>query len=140
MRKFKFIIGLILLFVFIAVGIAAYVEYYHILFARTVTGEVISVQKVDASVDVLASTKQGETIGARLFSYAVAVEDPVTREILVASSEDRRWATVEKGNCVTARFFPYPPWRLDRTGAYFNAQVITFMKTCDKKEESQPSN
>lgn len=137
MKKFKIFLVIAIVLAIIAIGIAAYVEYYHILFARTITGEVISVQKVDASVDII-TTRPGEQIGSRLFSYAVAVEDQKTKEILVASSEDRRWATLEKGNCVTARFFPYPPWRLDKAGAFFGAQVITFMKVCDKKEESQP--
>src|SRR4051794_20741953 len=99
MRKFKFIVGLILLFVVLAIAAAGFVQYYHLLFARKVTGEVISVQKVDSSIDVVAA-RPDERIASRLFSYAVAVEDEKTKEILVASSEDRRWATVEKGNCV----------------------------------------
>jgi hypothetical protein len=139
MKTFKIVVFMIILFVVLAIIAAGVVNYYHILFARKVTGEVISIQKVDAAVDVI-STKPGDPLPPRMFSFAVAVEDQETREILVASSEDRRWATVEKGNCVTARFFPYPPWRLDKTGAYFGAQVITFKKACDKKDDQQPTS
>lgn len=134
MKTFKIVVVMVVLFVFVAIVAAAVVNYYHIIFARKVTGEVISVQKVDASVDVIAS-KPGEPLPNKMFSWAVAVEDQITKEIYVSSSEDRRWATLEKGNCVTAKFFPYPPWRLDRSGAYFDARVITFKKVCDGKEE-----
>jgi hypothetical protein len=133
MRKVKISLALFIIFALFFLAAAGFVEYYHLIFSRTVTGEVISVQRVDAPMAMIS--RQGEAPPAQVFSFAVAVEDPTNKEILVASSEDRRWATVEKGNCVTARFFPYPPWRLDKTGAYFGAQVITFMKSCDKKTE-----
>lgn len=110
-----------------------FVEYYPFIFARTVTGEVVSIERVDAPLAMM--TAQPGQPPSQVFSFAVGIEDAKTGEIVVASSEDRRWAAVVKGNCATARFFPYAPWRIDKSGTYFNARLVTLMKSCDKKAE-----
>lgn len=109
----------------------AFIEYYPFIFSRTVTGEVVSIERVDAPMAFV--TGQGaQQPSSQVFSFAVGIEDSKTGEIVVASSEDRRWAAVERGNCATARFFPYPPWRLDKSGTYFSARLVTLMKSCEK--------
>ena len=76
---------------------------------------------MDASMTILNGSG---TPPAEIFSYAVAIKDSKTGEIFTASSEDRRWAVVHKDQCVEAKFLPYPPWNLSRSGAYFGARLI----------------
>lgn len=121
--------------ILILVGILyVLIEYYPFIFSRTVTGEVISVERVDAPMAII-NTAPGEEPPRQVFSFSVGIEDKRTGEIVVASSEDRRWASVSKGQCATARYFPYPPWRVDKRDTYFNVRLITLMKSCDKNQE-----
>jgi hypothetical protein len=128
MKVVKF---LIILLVLVGAGYL-FVDYYPFIFARTVTGEVVSVERLDTPVAVMG----GQTdLPKQVFSFAIGIEDKKTGEIVVASSEDRRWAAVVKGNCATARFFPYAPWRLDKRGMYFDARLVELLKNCDTKKE-----
>ena len=65
----------------------------------------------------------GPVPASQIFSFAVAIRDE-QGEIVTASSEDRQWAVVEKGQCGEAKFFPYPPWKLDKGGTYFGARLL----------------
>lgn len=60
---------------------------------------------------------------SQVFSFAIAIRD-LKGDIVTASSEDRQWAVVDKGQCVQARYFPYPPWELDKAGTYNGARLI----------------
>ena len=67
---------------------------------------------------------------AQMFSFAVAIKDS-HGEIVTASSEDRQWSVVEKGQCAEALYFPYPPWALDKAGTYYGAR-LTRLYDCAK--------
>ena len=95
------------------------VQYYSYLFAKVVVGEVIRVEHVSQTEAVIACRN---TPSYQLFSYAIAIRDS-QGVIHTASSEDRQWAVVSAGQCARAKFFPYPPWRLDKGGTYFGARL-----------------
>lgn len=105
---------------FTAFSVALVLNYYSFLFAKNVEGEVVRVERVNTAEAILMG---GRAIPEQqLFSFAVAVRD-VKGEIHVATSEDRQWAVVQKGQCVEAKFFPYPPWQLEKAGTYHGARL-----------------
>jgi hypothetical protein len=95
------------------------VKYYTYVFAKTISGKVIRVERVNNSEAIIASKNTPDFL---LFSFAVAIRDD-KGEIHTASSEDRQWAVVSEGQCATVRFFPYPPWQLDKAGTYYGARL-----------------
>ncbi len=98
------------------------------VFKRRIIGEVVSAEKVDSALAVIAS---GESkVNPQVFSFSVAIKDRFTEEIFMASSEDRQWAAVQAGNCVVAAFFPYPPWNVTKGGTYHNARLLRNFTSC----------
>lgn len=100
-----------------------FVEFYSFIFARKVKGVVESIERVQLNVSLMQNGG-GDTgnINPQLFSFAVAIREP-SGEILTASAEDRQWASVQKGLCVEAVYYPYPPWKVMKAGTYFNARL-----------------
>jgi hypothetical protein len=98
------------------------VYWYPYIFSVKIDGEIYGVERVEIPLAVI--TVEGSRPSSQVFSYAVAVKDSKTGEIFTASSEDRRWAVVQKGQCAEVKFLPYPPWSLTRFGAYFGARLI----------------
>lgn len=96
------------------------VAYYPYIFARTVIGPVEAIHKLEPMTSVLATRG---VLPSQLFSFSVAVRDHKTREIYTSSTEDRAWATIEKGHCVEARFFPHPPWNFEKSGTFERARM-----------------
>ena len=117
--KTKFIIGIICV-ILISLGILS-IRYYSFVFARHVSGELIGIDRVTQPSTVIGGS--GALPSSQIFSFAVAVRTR-TQEIVTASSEDRQWAVVEKGQCVEAKFFPYPPWQFEKSGTYFGARLL----------------
>ncbi len=129
MKKFIAVLVLILL-----VPFSGYVlfNYWSYLFAITVSGEVLNIERVDASTAILGtrSTKDKD-----LFSFAIAIKQ-LDGEIFTGSSEDRQWAIVENGQCVDAKFYPYPPWQLNKSGTYFNVRLKK-LRDCAPKDNPE---
>lgn len=98
------------------------VSYYSYIFSRKVTGVIMAVEKVGNPMAVV--TVNGQDPSPQIYSHAVGVKDVKTGEIVTASTEDRQWAVAKSGQCVEAEFFPYPPWRLEKWGTYFNARLL----------------
>lgn len=122
---------LALLFVVIALGAAAYIgiAYYPYVFAKSVEGEIIKVERVSTPDAIIASGRQ--IPASQMFSFAVAIRGK-DGEIHTASSEDRQWAVAQVGQCARARLFPYPPWQLDKGGTYYGARLEK-LYDCPKK-------
>ncbi len=80
----------------------------------------IGIDRVTQPTSIIGSSQIPDS---QLFSFAVAIKVP-SGEIFTASSEDRQWAVVEKGQCAEVKFFPYPPWQLDKSGTYFGARLL----------------
>jgi hypothetical protein len=122
----KFIYFTIFLLVVIASGVI-FVQFYSYIFAKTVVGVIENVEKPVNPVAVVNNSSSPDGIQETdkiMFSYAVAIRDPKTGEIFTSSAEDRQWAVAEKGKCVEAKFYPYPPWNLAKASTFFNARLI----------------
>ncbi len=102
-------------------GAYAIFRFYPYIFAKTVNGSILNIERVTAPDAIIAS---GRTIPAeQLFSIAVSIKDSAG-EIHTASSEDRQWAVAQPGQCAEAKFFPYPPWDLQKSGTYHGARLL----------------
>jgi hypothetical protein len=97
-------------------------QYYSYVFARTVEGKIVGVENVIQPTTIVQGMP-GKGLPPQIFSYAVGIQDD-KGEIVTASSEDRQWAVVQKGQCAVAKFFPYPPWDLSKSGTYFGARLL----------------
>jgi hypothetical protein len=118
------IIGLVLfLFVWI------FGANYSFVFKKRVVGEVVAVERVDAN-GVAVLTGNNQKINPQVFSFSVGIKDQKSGEIFMASSEDRQWAAVAKGNCVVAAYFPYPPWNLSKANTNHNARLLRNFVNC----------
>ena len=115
---------IVLLFLFLVISAGGYltVKYYSYVFAKTVDGQIEGIERVTDPTAVVGIN--GNTVPQQLYSFAVAIRDTKSKEIITASSEDRQWAVVRKGQCAQARFFPYPPWVFDKAGTYFGARLV----------------
>ncbi len=118
MTKFR---GLILVLVILLVlGGFVSIKFYGYVFAKTIRGEIVRVERViDPSSVVIMG---GAPPNSQMYSFAIAIKDE-KGEYHTASTEDRQWAVVEKGQCAEARFFPYPPWNLAKANTYYGARL-----------------
>lgn len=110
-----------LLLLLIAAGFIC-VKYYSFIFARTVVGKVVDVENVLQPTTIIQGNAL-QKLPSQIFSFAIGIQDD-KGEIVTASSEDRQWAVVKKGQCAEAKFFPYPPWVLSKSGTYFGARLL----------------
>jgi hypothetical protein len=108
--------------VLFVIGIGTLVfRFYGYIFAKSIVGVIVKVERVNENQMIIANSTQNPS--AQIFSYAVAVKDS-KGEIHTASSEDRQWAVAQSGQCADAKFFPYPPWQLDKSGTYHGARLL----------------
>jgi hypothetical protein len=110
-----------LILVLAVAGYAVY-NYYPYIFARTVVGKIVGVDNVLQPTTIVQGNAAGN-LPKQIFSFAVGIQDD-KGEIVTASSEDRQWAVVQKGQCAEAKFFPYAPWDLSKSGTYFGARLL----------------
>lgn len=123
----------ILIFIILVSVLYTLISYWPYVFAKTVEGSVIKVEKLMDPVAVIS--REGEP-SSKVFSFAVAIKDSKTSEIFTASTEDRQWAAVQgEGFCAEAKFFPYPPWKFEKSGTYFGARLLRLWACADKKPE-----
>ncbi len=123
MNTIKKSIKLVLVILLTAAAVFGLFEFYPYLFAKTIKGVISKVERVNVNVSLLQNNSDSSNLSPQLFSFAVAIKTP-DGEIFTASAEDRQWAAVSEGLCVTAKFFPYPPWKLDKAGTYYGARLI----------------
>ena len=127
----------ITIFVFLFVSVVSaivFVKFYSYIFSKDISGEVMKVKRVTQVTGIISSAKNLDA--KNLFSFAVAIKDHKTKEIFTSSTEDRKWAVVSEGLCVTAKFYPYPPWNLDKSGTYHNARLLR-MRECETKKAKE---
>ena len=126
-------IGVVALLLALIGGYIAF-KYYDYVFSKKVSGEVVGVERVNTNETIITS---GSAIPAsQIFSFAVAIKDN-QGEIHTASSEDRQWAVVQKGQCAEALYYPYPPWDLNRAKTFHNARLVRLFD-CPKDESKAP--
>lgn len=107
----------------------AVTHFYSFIFARHVNGQVVNIERVLQSSTIIQTNTP--FANAQVFSFAVAIKEP-SGEIVTASSEDRQWAVVQKGQCAEAKYFPYPPWDLNKSGTYHGARLLK-LSDCPSK-------
>ncbi len=103
------------------------VGYWSYIFSKTIYGTVLSVERVTQANSIIATNRPVDPV--QLFSFAVSLRDK-KGSIWTAAGEDRQWAVVKEGQCIEARFYPYPPWDLAKSGTYANARLIRIFD-CD---------
>lgn len=120
-------------------GLAGYgfVSYYPFIFSRRVVGVLLSVDRVQLNVSLMQSG--GDKVDPTLFSFAVAIRED-SGEIITASAEDRQWAAAQRGLCAEATYYPYPPWKVMKSGTYFNARLDRLFECPDKAAKLPPIN
>jgi hypothetical protein len=126
MKKFLTLLVLILI-----LGGGGYVTiaYYSFIFAKDIQGEIIKVERVNQNETIITGNRPVNPV--QMFSFAVAVRDE-KGEIHTASSEDRQWAVAQAGQCVKAKFFPYPFWDFEKNRTFFGARLVQ-LYDCPKK-------
>lgn len=116
----KFLKTSLIVIIIISV-VLLFTNYYSYIFAKSVDGEIVGVERVTEPAAVIGG---GSLTPQQMYSFAVAIRDKETGTIFTASSEDRQWAVAKKGFCANAKFYPYPPWNLEKSGTYFRARLI----------------
>lgn len=106
-----------------------FVANYSFVFKKKIVGEVQSVEAMP--IQALVTAQSSTPLNAQIFSVAVAIKDLSSQEIHMASSEDRQWMAVQKGNCVIAAFFPYPPWNFQKGTTNHNARLLKNFSSCE---------
>lgn len=119
MKKVLIPIGL---FIFLVGAGLIVFKFYEYIFAKTIRGVIIKVERVNQENMVITSGSR-PVPAETLFSFAVAIKDG-KGEIHTASSEDRQWAVAQHGQCAEAKYFPYPPWQLANAGTFHNARLL----------------
>ncbi len=109
----------IILVVIVLTGILVLViNNYSWVFSKTVSGEIVDVERVTDPTAILSSRASAE----QMYSYSILIHGD-DGHLYTASSEDRQWQVVKKGYCVEAVLFRYPPWHLDKANTFFNARL-----------------
>jgi hypothetical protein len=139
-KKFIYTLGLL---VFVVVVIYILGTNWGYVFAKNVEGQVFQIERITQPTMFLTDRTLGDpksqssvTPAEAMYSFAVAIRTK-DGQIYTASSEDRKWAVAQKGICVEAKFYPYPPWNLEAGGTYRNAR-LTSMKECPKDFPPMP--
>ncbi|MES2964136.1 MAG: hypothetical protein V4760_09625 [Bdellovibrionota bacterium] len=123
---------LIILLVVAVLGLL--IMNYSFVFAKSVEGRIIGVDRVTQPAAVITS---GQMSSAAMFSFAVAIEDEESKKVFTASSEDRQWGVAQHCGRARAKFYPYPPWDLEKAGTFYNARLIELY---DCKQQGAPAN
>jgi hypothetical protein len=130
----KLIKKFLFMFIFVAVLVWIFIFNWSFVFKKKIVGEIVAVQKVEG-VLTLITNSQGP-VNPQAFSFSIAIRDLKTSEIHMASSEDRKWAAVQKGNCVVSAYFPYPPWNFKKGTTDHNARLLRNFEKCDGVEST----
>lgn len=126
-RTVKKLLAALILISLIGGGGFISIRYFSYVFAKTIKGEVLRVERVNTAEAIIGSRN---IPASQLFSFSIAIRDH-DGEIHTASTEDRQWAVVSPGQCAEAKLFRYPPWQMDKGGTYFGARLERLYE-CDK--------
>lgn len=126
MKTIKKYFYILMTFVFLGLVGVVFVKYYSFIFAKHVEGQVFEIRRVNQPNLVVGNASYVNP--GIMHSYAVAIRT-LKGDIITASGEDRKWEVVQKGICVNATFYPYPPWDFEKAGTYSRAR-LNEMKEC----------
>lgn len=137
MKKFLSLLTKFSIFAILGVFVVwVFIFNWSFVFKQKIIGEVVAVERVMGSMAIITQA-QNQQLNPQVFSFSVGIKDSNSGEIHMASSEDRQWAAVTKGNCVVAAFFPYPPWRaFDKGMTNHNARLLKNYTSCAEMKET----
>jgi prepilin-type N-terminal cleavage/methylation domain-containing protein len=90
-------------------------------FRKNCIGKVTGISNLNGQVPTVIAGKNSVFSGA---AFSFAVEMGVGNEIVNFSSEDRQFATIEKGDSISVAIFKYPPWVFDKAGTYHGGRLL----------------
>lgn len=125
MKQMKSLVRTVVLVALVVVVVGFVLSNWSFVFAKTVHGKILNVQRVTDPSAVFGSKLTPE----QMHSYAVLIQGDDGR-LYTSSSEDRQWQVATPGYCVKAKLYRYPPWDLERANTFFNARVEE-LKLCD---------
>ena len=136
MKTVRTAMWILAIFVILGGGITFAVVNYSWLFAKSVEGEIVEVERITEPSALIG----GHLTGSQIHSYAVLIQgkDGV---MYTSSADDRQWEVAKKGYCVMATLYRYPPWNLEKGGTYYNARLKQIHRCPEKPDpatESQP--
>ena len=128
MKSFKkWLMSVSIFVILVGLGVG-YILFYPYIHARVVIGQVSGVKQLFEHSAIIAGSSEPTS---KIYSFAVGVKDMTSQEIVTGSSEDRQWGVAKEGQCVEAKFFPYPPWNLDKAKTYYNVRIQKLYDSCD---------
>lgn len=119
MKPMMSFVKILIVVVFLVATGTVLVNYWSFIFAKTVKGEIVNVERVTDPSAIISSRATPE----QLYSYSVLIQGE-DGKLYTSSSEDRQWQVAKKGYCVKARLYIYPPWDLEKGNTYFNARLL----------------
>lgn len=123
MSKPNLFIVLSMISVFFCLSAYVVIYYYPYVFSKTVTGKIFN---IEIAKDIPTNP------------YVIALRSD-TSEIYTASSSDRQWSVVRQGQCAEARFFPAPPWRIEKAGTYIDVRLLKLWDCQDGQKLTYPT-
>lgn len=118
----SFVKILVVVLVLVVVGVVV-IKNWSFIFAKTVRGEIVNVERVTQPTAIIGSRATPEQI----HSYSILIQSE-DGKLYTASSEDRQWQVIKKGYRVVAKLYVYPPWDFEKGNTYFNARVMEVQK------------
>lgn len=132
----KTIVVLSLALLLLAVTGYVTIHFWSYIFARTVVGVITDVQRVTTS-SAPAAEGAAPLAAQEASAYAIAIKEK-SGEIATASSEDSQWTLARPGQCAEAKYYPYPPWVLDKSGTFYGARLLK-LYVCEEGKLIQPT-
>lgn len=96
---------------------AGSVIFYPMLHRYTATGTITGIAEMKPNITI------GQSVSGGQYSFAVDITTE-EKKIVSFSSEDRKFATCEKGQKVKVAYFKYPPWNLSKAGTFYGGRML----------------
>lgn len=121
-RRKSPLMSIIVMVVVIAVGFMFFGNVgYKLTTQKTFEGTVENCEKLNPGQII-----SGKDMNDKIFSFSLSVD--VGEEFVTFSSEDRQFATVNKGDKIKFKVFKYPPWDFTKGGTHYGGRLLKKFK------------
>jgi prepilin-type N-terminal cleavage/methylation domain-containing protein len=114
------VVVIALIFISVVAGGCAGCGGSKVFFRKNCIGKVTNISNLSGQVTTIVG-KNNVYPGA---AFSFAIEMSANNEFVNFSSEDRQFATIEKGDSISVAFFKYPPWNMDKAGTYYGGRLL----------------